>query len=210
MTTMNDPAKPELIETPDHTALLRRLMDERILVLDGAMGSLIQQYKLDEAGYRGDRFRDHPRDLKGCNDLLSLVRPDIISRIYRDYLDADADLISTNTFTCTSVSMADYGLEDYVYEMNYQAARLAREAADEYTANNPQKPRFVCGSIGPTNKTTSLSPNVEDPGYREVTFEDMVDTYTDNARGLLDGGAHILLVETIFDTLNGKAAIQVE
>ena len=201
--------KPDLkrIKTPDHTDTLRSLMRERILVLDGAMGSLIQEYKLDEAGYRGERFASHPRDLKGCNDLLSLTRPDIISEIHRNYLDAEADLIGTNSFTCTRISMADYGLEDYAYEMNYHAARLAREAADEYTARDPERPRFVAGSLGPTNKTASISPNVQDPGYRDVTFEELVEAYAENARGLLDGGAHVLLVETVFDTLNGKAAL---
>ena len=201
--------KPDLkpIKTPDHTDTLRSLMRDRILVLDGAMGSLIQEYKLDEAGYRGERFASHPRDLKGCNDLLSLTRPDIISGIHRNYLDAEADLIGTNSFTCTRISMADYGLEDYAYEMNYHAARLAREAVDEYTARDPEKPRFVAGSLGPTNKTASISPNVQDPGYRDVTFEELVEAYAENARGLLDGGAHVLLVETVFDTLNGKAAL---
>ena len=201
--------KPDLkpIKTPDHTDTLRSLMRERILVLDGAMGSLIQEYKLDESGFRGERFASHLRDLKGCNDLLSLTRPDIISEIHRNYLDAGADLIGTNSFTCTRISMADYGLEDYAYEMNYHAARLAREAADEYTARDPGKPRFVAGSLGPTNKTASISPDVQDPGYRDVTFEELVEAYVENARGLLDGGAHILLVETVFDTLNGKAAL---
>jgi 5-methyltetrahydrofolate--homocysteine methyltransferase len=195
------------VEAPDVTGELRSLMRDRILVLDGAMGSLIQEYRLDEHGYRGKRFQDHPWDVKGCNDLLSLTRSDIISRIHVEYLEAGADLLGTNTFTCTRISVADYGLEDVVYEMNYQSARLARAAADEFTSRNPAKPRFVAGSLGPTSKTASISPDVEDPGYRNVSFEDLMEAYAESARGLLDGGAHILLVETVFDTLNGKAAL---
>jgi 5-methyltetrahydrofolate--homocysteine methyltransferase len=204
---MDDAGILRPMEAPDVTEALQRLMRGRILVLDGAMGSLVQQYGLDEADFRGNRFKDHPRDLKGCNDILTLTRPDVVSNIYRDYLEADADLLSTNSFTCNRISMADYGVESHVYEMNYHAARLAREAADEYTSRNPEKPRFVTGSLGPTNKTASISPDVHDPGYRNVTFEDLVEVYAENARGLLDGGAHLILVETIFDTLNGKAAI---
>jgi 5-methyltetrahydrofolate--homocysteine methyltransferase len=204
---MDETKRHTPIDTPDVTGALRALMRERILVLDGAMGSLIQAYKLGEADYRGERFKDHDRDIKGCNDLLSVTRPDVTSEIYRNYLDAGADLTSTNSFTCNGPSMADYGLEDQVYETCYHAARLAREATEEYTARDPQKPRFVTGSLGPTNKTASISPDVEDPGYRDVTFEYLVEAYAENARGLLDGGAHILLVETIFDTLNAKAAL---
>jgi 5-methyltetrahydrofolate--homocysteine methyltransferase len=204
---MSDNAALPPIETPDLTAELKKLMLERILVLDGAMGSLIQQHRLDETGYRSQRFADHPRDLKGCNDLLSLTRPDIIAGIYRDYLDAGADLISTNTFTCSRISMADYGLEDHVYEMCYQSARLAREATDRHRAAHPERPRFVAGSLGPTNKTASISPDVQDPGFRDVTFDELVESYAEIARGLMDGGAHILLVETVFDTLNAKAAL---
>jgi 5-methyltetrahydrofolate--homocysteine methyltransferase len=195
------------IETPDLTADLREAMLQRVLVLDGAMGSLIQEHRLGEADFRGERFADHPRDVKGCNDLLSLTRPDIISGIYNDYLEAGADLISTNTFTCSRISMADYGLEEHVYEMCYEAARLAREAADDYTGREPKRSRFVAGSLGPTNKTASISPDVQDPGFRDVTFEQLLESYAEVARGLMDGGAHLLLVETVFDTLNAKAAI---
>jgi 5-methyltetrahydrofolate--homocysteine methyltransferase len=204
---MNDQASKKPIETPDLSAELRRAMLERVLVLDGAMGSLIQEHRLDEADYRGRRFADHPRDLKGCNDVLSLTRPDIISSIYRDYLEASADVISSNTFTCSRISMADYGLEDRVYEMCYESARLAREAADEFAAREPGRPRYVAGSMGPTNKTASISPDVQDPGFRNVTFGELVESYAEVSRGLLDGGAHILLVETVFDTLNAKAAL---
>jgi 5-methyltetrahydrofolate--homocysteine methyltransferase len=204
---MDDKTQLKPVSTPDLTAELKNLMLERILVLDGAMGSLIQEHKLDEAGYRGERFADHPKDLKGCNDLLSLTRPDIISGIYRDYLEAGADLISTNTFTCSRISMADYGLEDCVYEMCYESARLAREATDQFTAREAGRPRFVAGSMGPTNKTASISPDVQDPGFRDVTFEELVESYAEIARGLIDGGAHVLLVETVFDTLNAKAAL---
>jgi len=200
---MNDRPRFKPIDTPDFTPELERLMAERVLVLDGAMGSLIQRHRLDEAGYRGDRFAGHSHDLKGCNDLLSITQPQVISGIYRDYLAAGADIISTNTFTCSRISMADYALEDHVYEMCYQGARLAREAADESTAH----PRFVAGSLGPTNKTASISPDVQDPGYRDVSFDDLVDSYAEVACGLMDGGAHILMVETVFDTLNAKAAL---
>ena len=197
----------EPMPTSDRTDELRSLLRKRILVLDGAMGTMIQSYGLDETHFRGDRFRNHPRDLKGCNDLLSITQPEIVSEIYRHYLDAGADIVTTNTFNATRVSMADYGLEDAVYEMNYRAARLAREAADAASSRDLSRPRFVAGSLGPTSKTASISPRVEDPGYRNVTFEDLVEAYAESARGLLDGGAHILLVETIFDTLNAKAAL---
>ena len=204
---MNDGSRFKPIDTPDVTPELERLMAERVLVLDGAMGSLIQNHKLDEAGYRGERFAGHSHDLKGCNDLLSITRPEVISGIYRDYLAAGADIISTNTFTSSRVSMADYALEDHVYEMCYEGARLAREATDESTAADPGHPRFVAGSLGPTNKTASISPDVQDPGYRDVSFDDLVDSYAEVAGGLMDGGAHVLMVETIFDTLNAKAAL---
>ena len=186
---------------------LRQLLDERILVLDGAMGSLIQTYLLDEDGYRGERFKDHAYDVKGDNDILNLTQPDIIRAIYYAYLDAGADLITTNTFNANAISQADYHLSEYAYEMNLNAARLAREAADAVTGRDPAKPRFVVGSLGPMNRSLSLSPDVSDPGYRNVTWEEVVSAYKDAARGLIEGGADIILIETIFDTLNAKGAI---
>jgi 5-methyltetrahydrofolate--homocysteine methyltransferase len=188
-------------------ALLPRLVRERILVLDGAMGTMIQRHSLDEAGFRGERFKDHARDLKGANDVLSLTRPEIIREIHDAYLEAGADIIETNTFNATRISMADYALEPYVEEMNRAAAEIARAAADAQTARTPDKPRFVAGSLGPTNKTASLSPDVNDPGARNVTWDELVSAYAESARGLVAGGADLLLIETIFDTLNGKAAI---
>ncbi len=186
---------------------LNRALAERILVLDGAMGSLIQRLGFSEADFRGERLADHPRDLAGNNDLLSLTQPEAIAQIYRDYLAAGADIVTTNTFGATAISQADYGTEALSYDMNRAAAALAREAADEWSARTPERPRFVAGSLGPTNKTLSLSPRVEDPGYRDVDFEEVRTAYYDAARGLVDGGAHLLLVETIFDTLMGKAAL---
>lgn len=192
---------------PDKKHILRSLLDQRILIIDGAMGTMIQRYKLDEASYRGTRFEDHPGQLKGNNDLLSLTQPDIIKAIHCEYLEAGADIIETNTFSATSISMADYEMEDNVYELNYESARIAKEAADEYTAKTPDKPRFVAGAMGPTNRTASLSPDVNDPGFRAVTFDDLKAAYFEQVRGLMDGGADVLLVETVFDTLNAKAAI---
>jgi 5-methyltetrahydrofolate--homocysteine methyltransferase len=189
------------------TEQLVELLDQRILVLDGAMGSLIQTYQLDEQGFRGERFADHPYDVKGDNDLLNLTQPDIIRAIHLAYLEAGADLVTTNTFNANAISQADYHLQDVAYEINLAAARLAREAADEVTARDPQKPRFVVGSLGPLNRTLSLSPDVNDPGYRNVTWDEVVAAYKDAARGLVEGGADILLIETIFDTLNAKGAI---
>jgi 5-methyltetrahydrofolate--homocysteine methyltransferase len=171
------------------------------------MGTMIQEYKLEEKDYRGERFRDFPHDLKGNNDLLSLTQPKIIEAIHKEYLKAGADIIETNTFSGTTIGMADYHMEDLVYELNFESARIARKATDEYTLMNPEKPRFVAGSIGPTNRTASMSPNVNDPGFRAVTFDDLVVAYTEQIRGLIDGGAHLLLIETIFDTLNAKAAL---
>ena len=187
--------------------ILKKLLKERILVFDGAMGTMIQQYKLDEEDFRGERFKDHPEDLKGNNEILNLTRPKIIQSIHRAYLEAEADIIETNSFNGTAISLADYKTEDLAYEINYAAAKNARMAADEFSRNNLVKPRFVAGSLGPTNKTLSLSPNVNDPGFRAVTFDEMVKAYYDQTRGLVDGGVDILLVETIFDTLNSKAAI---
>ncbi len=187
--------------------LLRRLLGERILILDGAMGTMVQGYKLGEAEYRGQRFGQWHRDLKGNNDLLVLTQPEIVREIHGKYLEAGADLIETNTFNAQRISMADYGMEDLSYEMNVAAAKLAREAADEWTAKTPDKPRFVAGALGPTNRTASISPDVNDPAARNVTYDELVEAYLEQARGLVDGGADILLIETIFDTLNAKAAI---
>jgi len=182
-------------------------MTQRILVLDGAIGTVLQSYKLSEADFRGERFRNHDRDLKGDLDLLSLVRPDIVGAIHHSYLDAGADIITTNTFTATRVSQLDYGLEDLVYEINQAGARLARAAADRCEADNPKRPRFVAGTLGPTNRTASISPKVSHPSYRNVTFEELADAYAEATRALLDGGVDLLMLETIFDTLNAKAAL---
>jgi 5-methyltetrahydrofolate--homocysteine methyltransferase len=190
----------------DRIKALNEAASERILILDGAMGTMIQRHRLDEAGYRGARFKDHKRDLKGNNDLLVLTQADIISAIHSDYLEAGADLIETNTFNAQSISQADYGLEDFAYEMNLAAAKIAREAADAWTAKTPDRPRFVAGAIGPTNRTASLSPDVNNPGFRNVSFDELVEAYATQARGLIEGGADTILIETIFDTLNAKAA----
>mgnify|MGYP000513016833 CR=1 FL=1 len=171
------------------------------------MGSLIQQRKLQEADFRGERFADHAVDLQGDNDLLCLTRPDVVLDIHREYLEAGADIIETNTFSGTSIAQADYALQDVVLELNREAARLAKQAAAEFTARDPARPRFVAGALGPTNRTLSLSPNVEDPGYRAVTWDEVRDAYAEQVRGLLEGGVDLLLVETIFDTLNAKAAL---
>ncbi|HWP66342.1 MAG TPA: methionine synthase, partial [Candidatus Limnocylindria bacterium] len=187
--------------------VLRRLLAERILLLDGAMGTMIQGYALGEADFRGERFRDHPRDLKGDNDVLVLTRPDVIREIHGAYLAAGADVIETNTFNSTAISQSDYGLEAVVYDLNVAAARLAREAADAWTRATPARPRFVAGAMGPLNRTLSLSPDVNDPGFRAVTFDQVKSAYAEQVRGLLDGGVDLLLVETIFDTLNAKAAL---
>ncbi len=186
---------------------IRDILAERILLLDGGFGTMVQQYGLAEEDYRGERFRDWPVQLRGCNDLLVLTRPDIVGEIHTKYLRAGADIVTTDSFNANAVSLADYGLEAYAYEMAREAARVARAAADEYTARNPQKPRFVAGSVGPTNRTASMSADVANPGAREITFRQLVDAYTDQVRGLIDGGADLLLVETIFDTLNAKAAL---
>src|SRR5690554_2351156 len=191
----------------DTFARLTRLLNERILVLDGAMATMIQRHRLDEMAFRGEKFKDHPGELRGNNDLLSLTRPDVILEIHRAYLEAGADIIETNTFSANAISQADYGLSDYVYELNLASARLARSAADEYTKRTPEKPRFVAGSIGPTSKTLSISPDVSDPGFRAVFFDAMAAAYLEQIRGLVDGGVDILLIETVFDTLNAKAAI---
>ncbi len=187
--------------------LLKQLLSERILMLDGAMGTMIQSYKLSESDYRGERFADFPHDLKGNNDLLCLTKPEVIRAIHRAYLEAGADIIETNTFNSNAPSMADYHMQDLVYELNVAGARLAREEAQAMEAQQPDKPRFVAGVIGPTTKTASLSPDVNDPGFRAITFDELVESYTESVRGLVDGGVDIVLVETIFDTLNAKAAL---
>src|SRR5476651_1027472 len=186
---------------------IRKELEKRILVIDGAMGTMIQRYQLTEQDFRGERFKDHHSDLQGNNDLLNITRPDVIKAIHAEYLDAGADIIETNTFSTQVISLADYQLEPLAYELSYEGARLAKEVATEYTNKNPNKPRFVAGAIGPTNRTASLSPDVNDPGYRAVTFDNLVDAYYDQVRGLVDGGSDVLLIETIFDTLNAKAAI---
>jgi len=193
--------------SPDRVKLLKDIAQKRILILDGAMGTMIQRHKLDEKAFRDKQFQNHSCDLKGCNDILSLTQPKITEDIHRAYLEAGADLIETNTFNATSISMADYRLEAHVYEMNLQSAKLARWVADEFTKRNPQKPRFVAGSMGPTNKTTSMSPDVNNPSFRAVTYDDMVAAYREQVKGLIEGGVDLLLVETVFDTLNCKAAL---
>jgi 5-methyltetrahydrofolate--homocysteine methyltransferase len=186
--------------------LLKSAAAKRILIIDGAMGTMIQRHKLDEAGYRGSRFRDWGRDVKGNNDLLSLTQPEIIRGIYEQYLAAGADIIETNTFNSQTISMADYGMEELSYEINVAATRLAREAADLYEQKTPSKPRFVAGAIGPTNRTGSISPDVNNPGFRNVSFDELRVAYKEQTLGLIAGGADIILIETIFDTLNAKAA----
>lgn len=188
-------------------ALLDEILAERIMILDGAMGTMIQRHTLEEQDFRGDRFNDHPSPLKGCNDLLALTRPDLIADIHRAYFDAGADIVETNTFNATSFGMADYGLESVVFELNRDAAALAKRVADEFAIKTPDRPRFVAGSIGPTSKTASMSPRVSDPGYRAVTFDELVDAYTEQVDGLIAGGVDLLFPETSFDTLNMKACL---
>ncbi len=191
---------------PDKTEQIKQLMAERILVLDGAMGTMIQSYQLEEQDYRGELFMQHPRELKGNNDLLSITRPDIIRAIHAAYLEAGADIVETNTFNSTSISMADYQMEDLAYKLNHEGAALARSTVDEYAAKD-NRPRFVAGVLGPTNRTCSISPDVNNPGYRNISYQELVEAYTEALRGLIDGGADLILVETIFDTLNAKAAL---
>ena len=186
---------------------IQSILEERILVLDGAMGTMIQAYDFDENDFRGNRFQDHPCTLQGNNDLLSLTQPEAIKTIHKNYFEAGADIIETNTFSSTSIGMADYQMEEWVYELNFEAAKIAKQMADEFTQKNPEKPRFVAGSIGPTNRTASMSPDVNDPGFRAVSFEELVTAYQEQVEGLVAGGADILLVETVFDTLNAKAAL---
>ncbi|MBK8609176.1 MAG: homocysteine S-methyltransferase family protein [Chitinophagaceae bacterium] len=186
---------------------LQDCLRERILIIDGAMGTMIQRHKLEEADYRGERFKNWHTDVKGNNDLLSITQPQIIEDIHKQYLEAGADIIETNTFSSTSIAQADYDMQSLAYELNVASAKCARAAADAYTAMNPDKPRFVAGAIGPLNKTLSLSPDVNNPGFRAVTFDEVAAAYTGQIKGLVDGGVDIILIETIFDTLNAKAAI---
>ena len=187
--------------------LIEEVIKERILVLDGAMGTMIQQYDLQEEDFRRGWFENHESSLKGNNDLLSLTRPDIIEAIHRAYFDAGADIVETNTFSGTSIAQADYGLEKYVYDINVHSAQIAKKVAEDFTNIDPSKPRFVAGSIGPTNRTASISPDVNDPGFRNTNFDQLVVAYKEQVKGLIDGGVDVLLVETVFDTLNAKAAL---
>jgi 5-methyltetrahydrofolate--homocysteine methyltransferase len=189
------------------TDLLKGLLSERIMVLDGAMGTMIQARKLTRESFSGERFADHSIDLQGCNDLLCLTQPDVIKTIHREFLEADADIVSTNTFNSTSIAMADYRLEEFVYEINKSAAELARQVVDEFNDRSPDRPRFVAGSIGPTNRTASVSVSVEDAAKKSITFDELVESYDEQVRGLVDGGVDILMPETSFDTLNMKACL---
>ncbi|WP_301402736.1 homocysteine S-methyltransferase family protein [Polaribacter huanghezhanensis] len=182
-------------------------LQKRILVLDGAMGTMLQAYKFSEEDFRGERFKEYPTPLQGNNDLLSITQPQAIKEIHAKYFEAGADIIETNTFSGTTIAMADYQLENLVYELNYQSAKIAKEVANEFTKREPNKPRFVAGSIGPTNRTASMSPDVNDPGYRAVTFDELRIAYKQQVEALVDGGVDLLLVETVFDTLNAKAAL---
>jgi 5-methyltetrahydrofolate--homocysteine methyltransferase len=182
-------------------------INKRILILDGAMGTMLQRYNFSEEDFRGARFANFPHSLKGNNDLLSLTQPQAIAAIHAQYFEAGADIVETNTFSGTTIGMADYYLEDLVYELNFESAKIARQVADEFTAKNPNQPRFVAGSIGPTNRTASMSPDVNDPGFRAVTFDELRIAYKQQVEALIDGGVDLLLVETIFDTLNAKAAL---
>ncbi|WP_159301920.1 homocysteine S-methyltransferase family protein [Maribacter litoralis] len=186
---------------------IKEILKERILILDGAMGTMLQRYKFTEEDFRGARFKDWEHPLQGNNDLLSLTQPEAIADVHHKYFAAGADIVETNTFSGTTIAMADYFMEDLVYELNYESARIAKMVADEFTKKQPNKPRFVAGSIGPTNKTASMSPDVNDPGYRAISFDELRIAYKQQVEALLDGGSDILLVETIFDTLNAKAAL---
>jgi len=183
------------------------ILKERIVIIDGAMGTMIQRHSLTEEDFRGEKFKNHTHPLRGNNDVLSITRPDIIKDIHRQYLEAGADVIETNTFSATTIAQADYHLQDHVYELNYESAKIAKEVADEFTAREPHKPRFVAGAMGPTNKTASLSPEVNNPGFRAVTFDQLAAAFKEQARALIEGGADLLLLETIIDTLNAKAAL---
>ena len=184
-----------------------KALKNRILVLDGAMGTMLQRYKFSEEDFRGERFKEHPMPLKGNNDLLSITQPEAIYSIHSQYFEAGADIVETNTFSATTIGMADYGLEDYVYELNFASAQVARKAADEYSLRTPEQPRFVAGSVGPTNKTASMSPEVNDPGFRAITFDQLAVAYSQQVKALIEGGVDLILIETVFDTLNAKAAL---
>lgn len=186
---------------------IREILNHRIMIIDGAMGTMIQTYNLSEEQYRGERFKNITQAVKGNNDLLCITQPEIVLAIHKKFLDAGADIIETNTFNAQAISMEDYKMGDLVEEINYEAARIARQAADEYTAMDPSKPRFVAGAVGPTNRTASLSPDVNNPGFRAVTFDDLVSAYSTQMKALIKGGVDIILIETIFDTLNAKAAL---
>lgn len=186
---------------------IQQEIQKRILVLDGAMGTMLQRYDFSEEDFRGERFKDYPSSLKGNNDLLSLTQPEAIAAVHKKYLEAGADIIETNTFSGTTIAMADYNMEDLVYELNFESAKIAKKVAEEFTRANPNKPRFVAGSIGPTNRTASLSPDVNKPEFRAITFEELRKAYKQQVEALIDGGVDVLLVETIFDTLNAKAAL---
>jgi 5-methyltetrahydrofolate--homocysteine methyltransferase len=186
---------------------IRKELEKRVLVIDGAMGTMIQRYKLDEAGYRGEQFKNWKSDLKGNNDLLSITRPEIIEEIHLQYMEAGADIIETNTFNSTAVSLADYDMQQYAYDINFAAAQVARRAAQKFMSAHPDRFCWIAGALGPMNKTLSLSPNVNDPGFRSVTFDEVCNAYSDAIRGLIDGGVDLIIIETIFDTLNSKAAL---
>ncbi len=188
-------------------ANIREELKKKILVLDGAMGTMIQQYKFTEEDYRGEQFKDWHVSVKGNNDMLSITQPTAIKEIHAKYFEAGADIAETNTFSSTTIAMADYEMENYVYQLNYESAKIAKEVAIEFTEKEPHKPRFVAGSIGPTNRTLSMSPDVNDPGFRAVTFDELREAYKQQTEALLDGGVDVLLVETVFDTLNAKAAL---
>jgi len=188
-------------------SLIEKELQKRILILDGAMGTMLQQYKFTEEDFRGERFKDYPIPLQGNNDLLSITQPEAVKEVHRKYFEAGADIVETNTFSGTTIAMADYQMEDLVYELNYESAKIAKEVADEITAKEPHKPRFVVGSMGPTNRTASMSPDVNDPGYRAVTFDELRIAYKQQVEALVDGGVDLLMVETVFDTLNAKAAL---
>ena len=193
--------------TSDRSELLKEALKSRILVLDGAMGTMIQALKFEENDFRGELFKNKNNEIKGNNDILAMTQPDAICEIHKEYLEAGADIIETNSFNATSISQADYNMEDIIYDLNVACARVARKAADEYTKKNSDKPRFVAGVLGPTSRTASLSPDVNDPSFRNIDFDELVESYKEATKGLVDGGSDIILIETIFDTLNAKAAI---
>ncbi len=186
---------------------IKDILKEKILILDGAMGTMIQQHNFSEEDYRGEQFKDFHTSVKGNNDMLSITQPEAIKEIHRKYFNAGADIVETNTFSSTTIGMADYDMEEWVYQLNYESAKLAKEVAAEFAISEPNKPRFVAGSIGPTNRTASMSPDVNDPGFRAVTFDDLRVAYKQQVEALVDGGVDVLLVETVFDTLNAKAAL---